>query len=78
MTEGPAMCSFRALQAGGQSAAVLNNWGAAGRATVQFPDGAQSVMELLSGASIPLRRAGATAEASVEIKDGASAVLLAR
>jgi hypothetical protein len=35
----------------------LNNWGAAGRATVQFPASTQSVVDIVSGARIPLRRA---------------------
>jgi beta-galactosidase len=76
LTEGPAMVSFRASQAGERSAAVLNNWGAAARATVQFPAGTQSVVEVLSGANVPVRRTGATVEASVDLKEGATAVLL--
>jgi hypothetical protein len=35
----------------------LNNWGSAGRATVQFPASTQSVVDIVSGARIPLRRA---------------------
>jgi hypothetical protein len=54
----------------------LNNWGVAGRATVQFPAGTQSVLEILSGAIVPLRRAGAVIEATVELKEAGSAVLL--
>jgi beta-galactosidase len=76
LADGPGLVSFRAMQAEGRSAAVLNNWGAASRATVQFPAGTQSAVEILSGVSIPLRRAGAAVEATVELKEAGSAVLL--
>jgi len=77
LTEASAMISFRSTQAGERSAAVLNNWGAAGRVTVRFPAGTQSVVEILSGTNVPLRSAGAASEASLELKEGATAVLLA-
>ena len=84
MKEGPALCSFRAMEADGASAAVLSNWGKAARATVQFPAATQSVVEILSGALIPLRRKGGVevksggAEVEIELKDGGCAVLIAR
>jgi len=65
------------MQAPGQVAAVLNNWGAAGRATVQFPRATRTVVEILSGASIGFHQVGDIAEAEIELKKGASAVLLA-
>ena len=77
LTEGPPLLSFRALRTPDQSAAVLNNWGAAGRATVRFPASTRSVLDILSGAHIPLRRTGAGPEAGIELKEGESAVLLA-
>jgi beta-galactosidase len=76
VTEGNGMISFRAMQTQGRSAAILNNWGSASRATIQFPAETQTVVEILSGASVPLRRAGATVEATIELKEAASAVLL--
>jgi hypothetical protein len=76
LAQSPALVSFRVLQTEGRTAAVLNNWGAAGRATVRFPAGTQSVVEILSGAAVPIGRTGAAAEATVELKEGASAVLL--
>jgi len=77
LAEGPSSVSFRAMQMPGRAAAVLNNWGAAGRAIVQFPAETRSVIEILSGANIPLRRAEGVAEAEIEMRHGGSAVLLA-
>jgi beta-galactosidase len=76
MTEGPPMFAFRAMRNGARSVAILNNWGAAGRATVQFPAETESVVEILTGASVPVRRVGASVEATVELKEAGSAVLL--
>jgi beta-galactosidase len=78
LTEGSGLVSFRAMQAQGRSSAVLNNWGAAARVTVQFPAATQSVVEILSGAVVPLRRAGAVVEAAIELQEAGSAVLLSR
>jgi beta-galactosidase len=75
--QGPDKLSFRALEAQGRSAAVLNNWGAAGRATVHFSETVQSVVELLSGGTPAVRRSAAGVEADIELAAGASAVLLA-
>ena len=69
--------AFRAIEAKGRAAAVLNNWGGAGRATVQFPRSAESVVEILSGERVAVRRAGSAVEADIVLKEGGSAVLLA-
>ncbi len=76
MTQGPPLCSFRALRTPDRSAAVIGNWGKAARARVQFPPGTKSVVEILSGAQVPLRRTD-TAEVEIELRDGGCAVLLA-
>ena len=77
LKEGAALVSFRVLDARSRSAAVLNNWGPGCPVTVQFPAATQSVVDLLSGATVQLRKAGEVAEAGIELKEGGSAVLLA-
>jgi beta-galactosidase len=72
LVQGPGLLSFRALEAEGRAGAVLNNWGEAARATVQFPASVTSVVEILSGETIPLHNGAA----DIELKKGASAVLL--
>ncbi len=77
LLEGTGSVSFRAMQAPGHSAAILNNWGSATRAKVHFPASAQSAVEILTGSEVPLRRSGTAAEADLELSEGGSAVLLA-
>jgi hypothetical protein len=69
--------AFHALQASGRSAAFLNNWGPATRATVHFPASTRAVVDILTAATVPVRSAGAFAEVIVDLQEGASAVLLA-
>jgi beta-galactosidase len=72
MVTGSDRISFRALEAPGGVAAVLNNWGAESRATVRFPLSTNRVVDIIAGESVPLRNG----EAEVLLKAGASAVLL--
>ena len=73
---GPALVSFRVLAGPGGTAAVLNNWGAAGRAEVQFPGGTRVVRELVAGGEIRLREAGGVKVAEIELARGQSALLM--
>lgn len=77
MTEGPGHVVFRALQAAGRYAAVLSNWGASARVTVQFPLGVEAVVDVLRDRSVPLQRKGAAMQGTYEMEAGASALLLA-
>jgi beta-galactosidase len=77
LAEGPARLAFRALEAPGKFAAVLNNWGPAGRAKVRFPSAVRSVTEILSAKSLALEIAGPVCEVALTLEEGASAVLLA-
>ena len=77
LAEGPGLVSFRALEGPAGWAAALNNWGAAGRATVQFPAATQAVVDIVSGAPATLRQTGAGKGAVIELRQGQSAVLLA-
>jgi hypothetical protein len=69
--------AFHALQASGRSAAFLNNWGPATRATVHFPPSTRTVVDILTAAPVPVRSVGAFAEVIVDLQEGATAVLLA-
>jgi beta-galactosidase len=73
LVKGSDRVSFRALEAPGGVAAVLNNWGSESRATVRFPASTKRVVDIVSGESTPLQNG----EAEVLLKAGASAVLLA-
>jgi len=77
LVEAPALVSFRPLEAPAGSAALLNNWGPAGRVAIQFPPATRSVVNIVSGAPVALRQAGGVQEAAIELKRGESAVLLA-
>ena len=72
MVTGSDRISFRALEAPGGVAAVLNNWGAESRATVRFPTSTKRVVDIVSGESVPLQNG----EAELLLKAGASAVLI--
>jgi beta-galactosidase len=77
LTNGSELISFRAMQAPGQFAAILNNWGASSRATVRFPGTVHKVVEILSGNNAPFRRVGGVLEVDLELDEGGSAVMLA-
>ena len=77
LSRGSRLISFRAMQAPGQFAAILNNWGASSRATVQFPGAVHEVVEILSGDKIPFRRVGGVLEVEFELNEGGTAVMLA-
>ena len=76
LAAGPALVSFRVLAGPGGAAAVLNNWGAAGRAEIQFPGATQAVRERVGGGEIRLRAAGGVKVAEIELARWQSAVLM--
>jgi beta-galactosidase len=69
---------FRSLQAPGEFAAVLNNWGPAGRAALHAPPATRSAVEIISGVALPVADQNGRAEVQIDLAAGSTAFILFR